>query len=89
LKNSINSKNGEYNNNDKGFSISKKLDSGIKSLFSEIVEVKDINPLKFNGLFMEISENNNERKDQNPFEGRSPFIGFYKERSIKIKKKNK
>ena len=43
--------------------------------------------MKFNGLFIEISENNNERKDQNPFEGPFPFIGFYKERSIKKKQK--
>ena len=36
---------------------------------------------------MEINENNNERKEQNPFEGPSPYIEFYKERSIKIKEK--
>ena len=86
-KNSIKNQNEEYNNYAKGISSSKKFDSGMKSLYSEVVDVKEINPLKFDGLFLEINENNNERKEQNPFEGPSPYIEFYKERSIKIKEK--
>ena len=85
-KNSINNKNEEYNNYVKGISNSKQFDSGMKSLYSEVVDVKEINPLKFDGLFLEINEYNNE-KEKNPFEGPSPYIEFYKERSIKIKEK--
>ena len=86
-KNLINNKSEEYNKNAKGLSSSKKFDSGIKSLYSENVEVKEINPLKFDGLFLEIDENNYDKKEKNPFEGPSPYIEFYKERSIKIKEK--
>ena len=54
---------------------------------SEIIEVKNVNPLKFDGLFLEISEYNNELKEKNPFEGPSPYTKFYKERKVKIKRK--
>ena len=63
---------------------------GIKSndiISTEIVEVKDVNPLKFDGLFLEITKYNNEHREKNPFEGPSPYIKFYKERKIKIKNK--
>ena len=87
LKNSIKNQNDEYNNNAKDFSSSKKFYTGMKSLYSEITEVREINPLKFDGLFLEINENTQEKKEKNPFEGPSPYIDFYKERSIKIKEK--
>ena len=87
LKNSIKNQNDEYNNSAKGFSSSKKFDTGMKSLYSEITEVREINPLKFDGLFLEINENTQVKKEKNPFEGPSPYIDFYKERSIKIKEK--
>ena len=86
-KNSINNRTEEYNNYAKGISSSKKFESGMKSLYSEVVDVKGINPLKFDGLFLEIIDKSNEKKEQNPFEGPSPYIEFYKERSIKIKEK--
>ena len=86
-KNSINNRTEEYNNYAKGISSSKKYESGMKSLYSEVVDVKGINPLKFDGLFLEIIDKSNEKKEQNPFEGPSPYIEFYKERSIKIKEK--
>ena len=54
---------------------------------SEIIEVKDINPLKFDGLFLEITNYTNVNRKKNPFEGPSPYSKFYKERKIKIKEK--
>ena len=53
----------------------------------EQVEVKDIAPLKFEGLFLEITNYDTGRREKNPFEGPSPFNQFYKERKKKIKKK--
>ena len=53
----------------------------------EEVEIKKINPLKFDGLFLEISHYNNEKREKNPFDGPSPYDKFYKERSLKIKNK--
>ena len=43
----------------KGFSSSKKFESGIKGFNEETVEVKEISPLKFDGLFLEISKYGN------------------------------
>ena len=71
----------------KGLSGSKEYASGYKSTRSENVEVKEINPLKFDGLFLEISNYGNEKREKNPFDGPSPYIDFYKERKIKIKEK--
>ena len=76
----------EYNNN-KGISSLKKFESSIKSLQQKNIDIKEINPLKFDGLFLDISQFNNERKEKNPFEGPSPYIEFYKERRVKIKEK--
>ena len=78
--------NDEYNNN-KGISSLKKFESSIKSLQQKNIDIKEINPLKFDGLFLDISQFNNERKEKNPFEGPSPYIEFYKERRVKIKEK--
>ena len=78
-------KNNEYGYNE-GLSSSKKFGSGMKSLGPENVEVKDISPLKFNGLFLEISKYGNEAREKNPFEGPSPYMKFYQERKDKIKK---
>ena len=78
-----------YGGSSYGKGVSKEgMDSNFKDLVSsEIVEVKNVNPLKFDGLFLEISQYNNERKEKNPFEGPSPYTKFYKERKVKIKKK--
>ena len=54
---------------------------------SQYVEVKDINPLKFDGLFLEITKYTNKNNEKNPFEGPSPYCKFYKDRKIKIKQK--
>ena len=54
---------------------------------SEYIEVKGVTPLKFEGLFLEISKYNNEHREKNPFEGPSPYTKFYKDRKIKIKQK--
>ena len=66
----------------------KKNSSKMKNQIINVVKIKEINPLKFEGMFLEISQfNTNERKEKNPFDGPSPYDKFYKERSIKIKKK--
>ena len=59
----------------------------IKGKLSETIEIKNINPLKFDGLFLEISKYENVHREKNPFEGPSPFDKFYKVRKTKIKKK--
>jgi len=71
----------------KGVTSPKKFGSAMKSQFSEDVEVKQINPLKFDGLFLEISEYNNGKREKNPFDGLSPYMKFYEERKSIIKKK--
>ena len=53
----------------------------------ENIYVKGVNPLNFEGLFLDISKYNNEHREKNPFEGPSPYCKFYKERKIKIKQK--
>ena len=66
----------------------KKYISPLKDQIIDEVKIKEINPLKFEGLFLEISQyNSNERKEKNPFDGPSPYDKFYKERSATIKKK--
>ena len=70
----------------KGFS-KEGIGSGYKGHLSEYIEVKDVNPLKFDGLFLEITKYNNEKREKNPFEGPSPYCKFYQERRIKIKQK--
>ena len=89
-ENELLAKSGKYGDNGfiKGYSGSKEgIDSGLKAKLSEAVEVKEINQLKFDGLFLEISKYTNEHREKNPFEGPSPYTKFYKERRIKIQKK--
>ena len=59
----------------------------LDSKLSENIEIKDVAPLKFDGLFLEIKEYDNGHKEKNPFEGPSPFDKFYRARKAKIKKK--
>ena len=54
---------------------------------TEVVEVKNVAPLKFDGLFLEIKESKSNHHEKNPFTGISSFYKFYKERKKKIKKK--
>ena len=61
--------------------------SGFKLKSSGSIEVKEINPLKFDGLFLKITKYTNDHREKNPFEGPSPYTKFYKERKVKIKKK--
>ena len=89
-ENELLAKSGKYGDNGfiKGYSGSKEgIGSGLKSKLSENIEVKEINQLKFDGLFLEISKYTNEHREKNPFEGPSPYSKFYKERRIKIQKK--
>ena len=76
----------KYNYSKINSSIKKGLNSTFKNPISEYV-VKDINPLKFDGLFLEINKYTSEHKEKNPFEGPSPYIEFYRERRIKIRQK--
>ena len=72
----------------KGISESKERHRSTMRLHeSDYVEVKDINPLKFDGLFLEITKYTNKNNEKNPFEGPSPYCKFYKDRKIKIKQK--
>ena len=64
-----------------------RLSSRKKNRLSESVEVKDIAPLKFDGLFLDISKYVNSKREKNPFEGPSPFDRFYRIRKTKIRKK--
>ena len=59
----------------------------LKGDFSETIEIKNVNPLKFDGLFLEISKYESVQREKNPFEGPSPFDKFYKIRKTKIRKK--
>ena len=59
----------------------------LKGNFSETIEIKSVNPLKFDGLFLEISKYESIHREKNPFEGPSPFNKFYKVRKSKIRKK--
>ena len=80
-------KSGGKSGSKKGLSSAKKYGSILRSGFSEDVEVKQINPLKFDGLFLEISEYTNAKREKNPFDGLSPYMKFYEERKSIIKKK--
>ena len=73
-------KSGGKSGSKKGLSSTKKYGSILRSGFSEDVEVKQINPLKFDGLFLEISEYTNAKREKNPFDGLSPYMKFYEER---------
>ena len=66
---------------------SKKYRTGFKN--ADGVEVREVNPLKFEGLFMNISQYGYNIREKNPFEGPSPYNKFYKDRSMTIKKKIK
>lgn len=59
----------------------------LKGKILETIEIKNVNPLKFDGLFLEISKYESVHREKNPFEGPSPFDKFYKIRKSKIKKK--
>lgn len=86
-KNSLNKNSNEYGYNKEGLSSSQKKASNMKSLRSENVEPKEINPLKFEGLFLEMTKYGNEVRERNPFDGPSPYTKFYRERRDKIKQK--
>ena len=59
----------------------------LDSKLSENIEIKNVGPLKFDGLFLEIKEFDSGHKEKNPFEGPSPYDKFYRVRKNKIKKK--
>ena len=83
----------DWDNKKFGFKKEKKEPVGdinmkiINTKLYEKVEVKEIAPLKFTGLFLEISKYETKNREQNPFLGPSPFNKFYYERKGKIKKK--
>lgn len=64
-----------------------RLSSHQKNQTIDLFETKNINPIKFEELFLDITKYARERKEKNPFEGPSPYTEFYKERRIKIKEK--
>ena len=64
-----------------------RLSSHHKNKTINIFDVKNINPIKFEELFLDVTKYARERKEKNPFEGPSPYIEFYKERRIKIREK--
>jgi hypothetical protein len=64
-----------------------RLSAHQKNKTIDIFNVRKINPIKFEELFLDITKYVRERKEKNPFEGPSPYHEFYKERRIKIKKK--
>ena len=72
---------------DKGISKEGMRSNSKDKISTEVVEVKDINPLKLDALFLEITKYIYEHREKNPFEGPSPYIKLYKERKIKIKNK--
>ena len=79
----LNKDNKEKENN-KEFTNSNKNNSDFKKLKDDNAEVKEINHLKFDGLFLDMSKYDNEKKEKNPFEGPSPYIELYKEVRDKI-----
>ena len=64
-----------------------RLSSHHKNKTIEMFDFKNINPIKFEELFLDVTKYARERKEKNPFEGPSPYTEFYKERRIKIKEK--
>ena len=51
-------------------------------------DVKNINFIKFEEIFLDETKYARESKEKNLFEGPSSFTDFYKERRIKIREKN-
>ena len=85
-------KSGLYDNEHYGYKkeysgLKERMSYGLRNNYSENIEVKEINPLKFDGLFLEITKYNNENREKNPFEGPSPYSKFYQERRLTIKRK--
>ena len=64
-----------------------RLSSRKKNRLSDSVEVRDITPLKFDGMFLDISKYITSKREKNPFEGPSPFDRFYRIRRTKIREK--
>ena len=69
----------------KGLINSGTYGSGIQILKSGNADIKDIEPLKYDGLFLDIDNYKKEKEEKNPFEGPSPYSDFYRERLSKIK----
>jgi hypothetical protein len=69
----------------KGLINSGNYGSGIQILKSGNADIKDIDPLKYDGLFLDIDNYKKEKGEKNPFEGPSPYSDFYRERLSKIK----
>ena len=69
----------------KGLINSGNYGSGIQILKSGNADIKDIEPLKYDGLFLDIDNYKKEKEEKNPFEGPSPYSDFYRERLSKIK----
>ena len=91
-KNEFLAKSGLNDNENYGYKkkysgLKERMSYGIRNYYSENIEVKEINPLKFDGLFLEITKYNNENREKNPFEGPSPYSKFYQERRLTIKRK--
>ena len=63
------------------------MSSRKKNRLSDSVEVRDITPLKFDGMFLDISKYITSKREKNPFEGPSPFDRFYRIRRTKIREK--
>ena len=68
-------------------SFQKNKITGFKEHIYEGIEVKGISPLKYDGLFLEISQYKYVIKEKNPFDGPSPYNKFYKTRKNIIKRK--
>ena len=68
-------------------SFQKNKITGFKEHIYEGIEVKGISPLKYDGLFLEISKYKDVIKEKNPFDGPSPYNKFYKTRKNIIKRK--
>ena len=89
-KNNLNKDSKKQRSNKKSPSKSpsnKKHDTGFKSLKGDNVEIKNISPLKFDGLFLDLTKYDNQKREKNPFEGPSPYFELYKERIDKIRQK--
>ena len=71
----------------KDFSSNKNFKSGLKSLHSDNSDINEISPLKFDGFFLDMDKYGRGIKENNPFEGPSPYIELYKERMSLIKQK--
>ena len=73
--------------NEKFSGIKSGFNSGYKSDLSDFINIRNIHPFNFDGLFLDISKYRNDNWGKNPFIGPSPYLKFYEERKIKIKEK--